>query len=545
VKKNDLLAKIAKLVNEKKIEGISEIRDESDRTGMRVVFELRKDANAQIVLNQLFKRSSLEVSYGIIFLALVKNEPKLLNLKEMLQHYLTHRKEVVVNRTKYELRKAEERAHILEGLKIALDFIDEVIKIIRKSKDVDIARTALIKRFKLTEVQANAILDMRLQKITSLETQKIIEELEELKKKMKQLKALLKSTAKILDLIREELQVIKKKFGIDRMSEVSNEGIEDLTFDTEDLIANESEVITLSEGGYIRRVPLDTFKRQHRGGKGVISGGKREDSLKMVVFCKSHDFVLLFSNRGKIFYLKAYEVPGGSKDSRGKNLKGLVSLSTDEYITTIKTVPEFSDEQFLLLVTRRGIIKKLAINQIQNAKKGGIIALHFKNNKEDWLIDVAVVAGKDDIIMATSKGLALRTNLARMRGQGRAASGIIGMNLAADDYMAAVDVVRRKKDHLLVVTSNGSGKRVKLSQFATKGRGGKGMVCVKLKGKQRLVSARTVSDDNEAIITTKSGMTLRIPLKGVSVQGRTAGGVKVLGLSANDEVVDITVFSTE
>ncbi len=542
VKKNDLLAKIAKLVNEKKIEGIVDIRDESDRRGMRIVFELRKDANAQIVLNQLYKRSQLEVNYGIIFLALVNNEPKILNLREMLQHYLDHRKEVITNRTKYELRKAEERAHILEGLKIALDFIDEVIKIIRGSKNVEAAREKLMARFELTEIQANAILDMRLQKLTSLESQKIIEELEALRSRIKELKALLASETKIYGVIQDELGTIKEKYGTDRASEVSKEGIADLSLDTEDLIANQNEVISLSEAGYVRRVPLDTFKRQQRGGKGVISGGKKEDTLKMVIFCKSHDNVLFFSNRGKIFYVKAYEIPGGSKDARGKNIKGLLGLSGDEYITTIRSVTEFSDERFLLLVTRRGIIKKLALDQVTNAKKGGVIALHFKNNKEDWLVDVAIVQNKDDIIMVSAEGLALRTNLARMRAQGRAASGIIGMNLTPTDHMAGVDVIENKEDELFLVTSGGLGKRVELSNFAAKGRGGKGMTAIKVKEGQSVVGVRVVSVNHEAIITTISGMTLRIPLKQVSTQGRTASGVKVLNLNKEDTVSDITII---
>jgi len=544
IKKAILIKQIADNVNNKKIEGITEIRDESDRKGMRIVFELAKNANPQIVLNQLFKRSNLEISYGIIFLALVKGIPKLLNLKEMLEHFVAHRKEVIINRTNYLLRKAEERAHILEGLKIALDFIDEVIKIIRSSKTVVEARERLIERFKLSEIQANAILEMKLQKLTSLESKKIIEELNELKKTIKDLKSILKSDEKIFTIVKDEMNAVKTKFGKKRATEISDQSIENLTVDTEDLISNEDEVITLTENGYIRRVPLSTFKRQHRGGKGVGSGGKKDDPLKMVHFCQSLDFVMLFSNRGKIFYLKAYEIPESSKDSRGKHIKGLLSLGSEEYITAIRSTNEFTDDKFLCLVTRRGIIKKLAIDTIKNAKKGGVIALQFKNTKEDYLVDVAVVTNKDDIFLATGKGLGLRTNLSKMRAQGRGASGIIGMNLASDDYMAGLDVVKNKSDELFLVTKKGIGKRVKFSEFSTKGRGGKGMAYCKITSKSKnVVAIRTVQENSEAIITSSSGMTLRLEVKNASLQGRNATGVKLLNVEEEDGISDITVFT--
>lgn len=545
VKKSDMIEKIAKLVEDKKIEGISAIRDESDRTGMRIVFELKRDSNAKIILNQLYKRSNLEVNYGIIFLALVNNEPKLVDLKSMLKHYIDHRKEVVVRRTQYELRKAEERAHILEGLKIALDFIDEVIKIIRSSKTVDEARTALIERFKLSEIQANAILDMRLQKLTSLESAKIIEELETLKKRIAELKDLLGSESKIYNVIKNELGVIKEKYSSDRASSVSQEEIEDLSFHVEDLISNEDEVITLSEGGYIRRVPLDTFRRQHRGGKGVVSGGKKDDPLKQVTFCHSHDFIMLFSNRGKIFYIKVHEIPEAGKDARGKNIKGLLNLTADEVITAIRAVEALKEDKYLVLLTRRGIIKKLALDQIKNAKKGGLMALQFKNSSVDWLVDVVIVENNDDVFLATAQGQALRTNMSKMRSQGRAASGIIGMSLDKDDYMISLDAIKNTEDHIFTVTEKGYGKRVKLAEFATKGRGGKGMAFAKPNDKTgRAVAVRIVNYASESIITTSVGMTLRIHVKDISMQGRSANGVKVVEVKDNDSVSDITVFST-
>ncbi len=543
VRKNDLLARIADLVNNKKIEGISEIRDESDRKGMRIVFELRKDAQANIVLNQLYQHTALQINYGIIFLALVGGEPKVLNLKQMLQHYIAHRREVVERRTRYDLRKAEERAHILEGLKIALDFIDEVIKIIRKSETVDIARSSLMKRFKLSEIQANAILEMRLQKLTSLESKKILEELNEIKKLIGELKAILKSESKMYGIVKSELGVIVAKHGVPRASEVSLVDAESLKMDTEDLIQNENEVITISESGYIRRMPLDTFKRQHRGGKGVTSASKKEDAIKHVHFCQSLDFLLFFSTRGKVFYMKVYEVPEASKDARGKHIKGFLSLGSDETITVVRSVTDLNEKKYLLMLTQQGIIKKLELAQIGNAKKGGVMAMQFKASEKDYLVDVAIVGDKDDIFMATAEGSGLRTNLGKMRAQGRAASGIIGMTLEGQDAMTGLDVVQGNKSYLLVVSESGYGKRVKYDEFSTKGRGGKGMAFFKVTEKTgRAVAIRTVKEGDEVIVTTLSGMVLRSEVKQIALQGRTASGVRVVDIASPDKVADMTVF---
>lgn len=546
VRKNDLLARIAALVNDKKIEGISEIRDESDRKGMRIVFELRKEAQANIVLNQLYQHTALQINYGIIFLALVNGEPKLLNLKQMLQHYLAHRREVIERRTRYDLRKAEERAHILEGLKIALDFIDEVIKIIRKSETVDVARSSLMKRFKLSEIQANAILEMRLQKLTSLESKKILEELAEIKKLIKELKEILKSESKMYGIIKGELGTIVQKHGTERSSQVSLVDADTTKMDTEDLIQNENEVITISESGYIRRMPLDTFRRQQRGGKGVISGGKKEDSLKHVHFCQSLDYLLFFSTRGKVFFMKAYEVPEASKDARGKHIKGFLSLGNDEVVTVIRSVTEFTEKKYLLMLTRQGIIKKLELSQISNAKKGGVMAMQFKASEKDYLVDVALVEEKDDIFMATAEGSGLRTNLGKMRPQGRAASGIIGMTLEGQDYMSGLDVVKGQKSFLLVISESGYGKRVKYDEFGSKGRGGKGMAFFKATDKTgKAVAIRTVTENAEVIVTTLSGMVLRSEVKQIAVQGRTASGVRVVDIAAGDKVADMTVYNPE
>lgn len=543
VKKNELIAKIADLVNEKKIDGISEIRDESDRSGMRIVFELKKEANPQIILNQLYQHTQMQINYGIIFLALVNQEPKLLNLKELLQHYLNHRKEVVIRRTQYDLRKAKEKAHILEGLKIALDFIDEVIKLIRKSQTVEVARKGLIERFKLTEIQANAILEMRLQKLTSLESKKILEELEETKKLILELEDLLSSEGKIYGVIRKELNELAQKYGSDRLSEISQVE-ESLTFATEDLIQDNDEVITLTEGGYIRRVGVDTFRRQHRGGRGVSASGKKEDSMRHILFCKSHDYVLFFSNRGKVFYMKAYELPEASREARGKPIRSLLSLTTDETITTMRSLREFREDLYLLLLTEQGIIKKLQLTQIANAKKGGVLAIQFKGSDKDRLVDVAIVGEKDDVLLATRQGLALRTNLSKMRPQGRAAGGILGMTLEDGDFMVGLTVVYHP--YLLAVSENGYAKRVLFTEFATKGRGGKGMTYFKITEKTgNIVSVQSVQDQHEVIVTTEQGMVLRSEVKTIPVQGRTASGVRLVELSENDKVVDTTVFFTD
>lgn len=545
VKKNELITQVANLVNAKKIEGISDIRDESDRNGMRIVMELRKDTNADIVLNQLFKFTRMQVAYGIILLALVNNQPKLLNLKEILVHYLAHRKEVVKRRTEYLLKKALEREHILEGLKIAIDFIDEVIRIIRGSENVEAARNALMKRFDLSEIQANAILEMRLQKLTSLESSKIVAELEQVRKSIKEFKKILSNEKNLFAVISDELAEVKSKSG-KRKSEISDSSGEDLDIDTESLIHDEDQVITLSENGYIRRVTLDTFKRQNRGGRGVTSGGKKEDSLKLVHYCRSLDFVMLFSNRGKVFYTKVYDIPESSKDTRGKSIKSiLTSLTDDEYITAIRSVREFADEQFLFLLTKKGIIKKMEIAQVSNAKKRGVLAVNFKDNS-DWLVDVVIVQNKDTVFLASQRGLGLRTGLPK-RSQGRTASGIIGMTLPDGESMAGLGVVRDEKtEFLFLITEKGYGKRVKYSEFAAKGRGGKGMTFAKLSDKQgNVVAIRTVQEDSEAVISTSAGMTIRVALKDIPVQGRTSAGVRIVDLNEDDSVAAMTVLHLE
>ncbi len=542
VNKAVFISRIAELVNEKVIEGIGELRDESNRKGMRIVIGLKKDANTSIIINQLYKHTALQTSFGVIMLALVDNVPRILDLKGIISNYIGHRKEVVIRRTRFELKKAEERAHILEGLKIALDNIDEVIKIIRGSKDPDEAAKKLIKRFSLSEIQAKAILDMRLQRLTSLEVHKIVEELNALLKLIKELKAILKSEAKIFEIIKKELLEVKQKYGDKRRTEIMKGGETSTDFDVEDLIADEDMVITITNDGFIRRLPVDTFKKQRRGGKGVSAiTSKREDFIKMMTIASTHDVIFLFSNKGKIFALKAYEIPLASKTSRGKSLKGIINLSTEENITAICSIDNFESEKYLCMVTKFGILKKTDLNVFQNAKKGGIIALNLKKNDE--LVDVKVVDKGDDIVIASRGGSLLRTNLMKMRSMGRNAAGIIGMRLGKDDVIMGIDMVK-KNSTLFVITEKGYGKRVDYKNFANKGRGGKGMAYVKVTDKNGSANGvKSVFDSDEIIITSKNGMAIRLLAEDVSIQGRATVGVKLLDLGDDDFVTDFAAIS--
>lgn len=544
VNKATLITRIAELVNNKEIEGIAELRDESDRSGMRIVIGLKKEANSSIIINQLYKHTPLQSSFGIILLSLVNGEPKVLDLKGILTHYIMHRKTVITRRTQYELKKAEERAHILLGLKIALENIDEVIKIIRSSKTVDDAEERLIKRFKLSEIQAKAILDMRLQKLTSLEVKKVIEELKELMEKIKELKAILKSDTKVLTIVKDELQEIKKKYGEPRKTEIQIGGEESTDFNVEDLIADEDMVVTITNDGFIRRLSVDVFKKQRRGGKGVSGiSSKKEDFINMMNIASTHDIIFLFSNKGKIFGLKTYELPLASKTSRGKSLKGIINLAAGENITAMCSVPEIVDNVYMCMCTRDGILKKIEVGEFVNAKKGGIIAINLKKNDE--LVDVKLVMGDDDVVVATKLGLILRTNLKKMRSMGRNAAGIIGMRLAGDDVVIGIDVVK-KDSSLLVVTSRGFGKIVPYKNFMTKGRGGKGMHYVKVTDKVgHSVVVRSVFPDDEVIIASMSGMTIRLLAKDVSVQGRTSSGVRLLDTDEGDQVSDVAILTDE
>ncbi len=536
VNKADLISTIAKLANEKRIDGITHLRDESDKTGLRVVIELRKDVNPQIVLNQLFKHTQMQVTFGIIMLGIIDNQPKIFNLKELIEEYVKHRKEVVIRRTKFDLRNAEERAHILEGLIRALDMIDAIIKTIRSSRTVDIARKNLMQKFKFTERQATAILEMKLQKLTSLEKQKLIEEYEELKKLIKELKEILASERKVYEVIKKELIAIRDEYGDERRTEIA-EKVEEFT--AEDIIAEEDMVITLSSDGFIKSLQAKHYKTQKRGGKGVsgalLKGG--EEKVALTVLASTHQNLLFFTNKGKVYWMKVYEIPVAAKQARGRSIKALLNLAQGEEITALLPVDDFTNSINVLLCTKKGIIKLNTAKGFENAKKRGIFAITL--NKEDELISaIAFKEGEiKEAIITSSHGKALRFKVDKIRKSGKTAKGIKGMSLSDDDRV--VSILPVKKDSMLFVISNkGIGKRLKLSIIPVKGRGGKGVIYYKVSEKNGIVkSAVITSSEEDILITTKNGMVLRVPSKEIPVQGRTSAGVRVITLDNNDEVV--------
>ncbi len=542
VNKCNLLEKIGDLVQSKTIEGIADIRDLSDRRGIRVEIEIRKEANVQVILNQLFKQTQLQISYGISLLALVNSQPRLLNLKEILSEYVKHRREVVVRRTTYDLKQAQKREHILEGLKIALDFIDQVIKIIRSSKNVEIARTALMQKFKLTEIQANAILDMRLQKLTSLESQKIIDELQELKNKIKDLKSILKSGEKQYAIISQELTQAAKRYPTKRRSEINNSLVDTTNFDVVDLIADEKVVITLTEENFIKRMPRDTFRRQKRGGRGV-RGGRGSDVAKCMLVASTHDTLLFFSNRGKIFAMQVHELPDTSREARGRSLKAMINLSSGETISAMAATRNFSSNLSAVMVSKKGILKKSDLSVFANTRKGGIIAISLRG--DDELINVRLLDSNKDIILCSRKGNALRTKVSKIRSQGRSAAGIIGMRLLKDDSIIGMDVIE-KDSSLFVISEKGFGKRVDYSHFQSKGRGGKGMTYLKITEKNGpAVRICSITENHDIVVMVKSGLTIRLAAKDVSKIGRATVGVRLVNVNEGDSVKDIAILSED
>jgi DNA gyrase subunit A len=541
VNKKTLLEKIGDLVNEKIIEGITEILDLSNRKGIRIEIHVKKDFNSQVILNQLFKLTQLQVSYGITMLAIYNGRPKIFSLKEILTAFIGHRNEVIVRRTKYDLRKAEERAHILEGLKIALDSIDEVIRIIRSSTNALAAKTGLMAAFPLSEVQTDAILDMRLQRLTSLEVKKIIDELEEIKRKIADFLDILAKPERVSQIVETELSEVSHKFGTKRKTEISLESVDSTGFDAEDLIADEQVVVQISEDQFIKRLPIDTFKRQKRGGKGVQGmSPKRDDIIKMIRVASTHDNLLLFSNKGKMYVMKVYELTIATKEARGKSLRALINLNPDEFITSICTVKEFNDTS-LVMVTYNGIIKKTLLSEFSNARKNGIIAIGLR--EDDSLLFADILKDEEDIFIGSRDGLAVRANLAKLRCQGRTATGVIGMRLEENDSIAGVAIVREGSE-LLVITEKGYGKRTDYAEFNTKGRGGKGMAFLKVTDKNgKAVRIASVSQEDEIMVMAQSGMIIRVECKEIGMVGRATVGVRVVNLKEDDVVVDFALLS--
>ncbi len=540
VNKRTLLEKIGELVQSKSIEGIADIRDLSDRHGIRIEIELKKDVNTKVIMNKLYKQTQMQISYGINLLALVKGQPRILNLKEILSEYISHRKIILIRRTEYDLKQAENRAHILEGLKIALDFIDEVVKMIRASKDIETARTSLMKRFKLSEIQANAILEMRLQKLTSLESHKIIEELKVLKNKIRELKELLKSDAKQYEVISEGLEEIRREYGMKRRTTIDSSSVDSTEFEIIDLIANEEVVINITEDNFIKRMSRDTFRRQKRGGRGVRGGGRSSDMVKRMLTASTHDIILFFSNRGKVFTMKVHEIPEASREARGRSLKSMINLSTNENVTAMAATPSFESKDNIVMATRLGILKRCELKAFSNASKGGIIAIGMR--KDDELIDVRLVSPNKDIILCTRMGNALRTQISKIRSQGRSATGIIGIRLEEIDRVIGMDVIEPDSS-LFVISENGFGKRVSYDNFAAKGRGGRGMMYLKIAAKNGpAVRITSVKEEDDIVIISKSGMTILMSAKDIHHIGRATVGVRLVKLAEDDIVKDIAVL---
>jgi len=536
VNKNNLISSIAKLVEDKKIEGISDLRDESDKEGMRIVVELKRGQNSQITLNQLYKHTQMQTTYGVIMLALVENRPKVLNLKEILSHYISHRKNIVTRRTKYEKEKAEARAHILEGFKIALKNLDRIIKVIKKSKDPQSAKLELIKKFKLSDKQAQAILEMQLQRLTNLERAKIDNEYKELIKKIEYLRSILASEKKVLGIIKEELVAVNKKFGDERRTQIM-EKVEEL--EIEDLIQEEDVVITISHSGYIKRLPVSAYRKQKRGGKGVSGAGmKDEDFIEDLFVASTHDNLLFFTDKGKAYVLKVYDIPQTSRIAKGKAMINLLSLSTGEAITSSIPIKEFEEGKYLMMVTASGKVKKTELSAFANIRKSGIISISLA--KGDSLIMAKLTSGKDEIFIATKEGKAIRFNEKGIRDMGRGAAGVRGISLSKKDTIVGMEVISDKKATPLSVTENGFSKRTEAQEYRIQSRGGKGIINIKVTSKNGpVVGLKLVSDKDDVMIMTSKGMVVRCAVKDIRTTGRSAQGVRIIKLDKKDKVASV------
>ncbi len=536
VNKASLIEKIADLVRQGKITEISNIRDESDRDGMRVVIELKRDAQPAVVLNQLFKHTQMQVTFGVIMLALVHGVPKVLNVQEMIQHFLAHRMEVLIRRTKYELDAAEKRAHILEGYIIALDNIDAVIETIKKSKDTETAKNNLMKKFKLSEIQAKAILDMRLQRLTGLERKKIEDEYKEILKLIERLTGILDNERTRNKIIKDELLLLKEKYGDERRTEIIKDYKE---FALEDIIAEEDVVVTISHGGFIKRFPVSGYRRQGRGGKGVTGAGTKEDDFIEHMFVAStHQYILFFTDKGRCYWLKVHEVPEGGRTARGRSVVNLLDKDKDDNITAFVAVKEFREDQYLIMATQKGTIKKTVLAAYGNVRKGGINAINLAPG--DSLIEVKMTDGKNDIVIGTSNGFAIRFNEKDVRDMGRTATGVRGVRLGKGDRVVGLLVIRNDQTTVLVVTEKGYGKRSDINDYRITKRGGKGVITVKTTDKVgKLIALMEVVDRDELVIISTQGMVIRQSVKDLRVMGRNTQGVRVIRLNENDSIADI------
>lgn len=533
VNKARLIEKIADLVKEKRIDGITYIGDESSREGMRINIELRKDANANVILNQLYKHTQLQDTFGVNMLSLVNNQPKTLNVLDMLKYYLLHQEDVVTRRTKYELNKAEERAHILKGLLIALDHIDEVIKIIRSSRSTQIAKEGLMDRFALDDIQAQAIVDMRLRALTGLEREKLEAEYQSLMEQIEYLKAILADEKKLLGVIKEEILIISEKFGDERRTRI---GYDEFDLSMEDLIPEEDVVITMTNLGYIKRMTTDNFKSQNRGGKGIKGMQTiNEDYIEDLMMTTTHHYLMFFTNTGKVYRLKAYEIPEASKTSRGTAIINLLQLQPDEKITAVIPMKDYQEGKYLFMATRNGLVKKTSILDYANVRKTGLLAINLRDGDE--LIEVKYTDNEQDVLLITKFGMCIRFHETDVRPTGRTSMGVIGMNLTDQDEVVAMQV-HTQGEYLLVVSENGLGKRTSMEEFNAQNRGGKGIKCYKITEKTgNVIGAKAVNEENEVMLITNEGIIIRIPCNGISIVGRIASGVKLMNVDSENVVV--------
>jgi DNA gyrase subunit A len=535
VNKAALLEKIADLVKEGTIEGISDLRDESDREGMRVVIELKRDAQPKVILNQLFKHTQMQTTFGSNMLALVGQRPLTLTLKEMIQHYIAHRQDVVVRRTRFDLAEAERRAHILEGFKIALDHIDEIVALIKASANVEAAREGLMARFGLSEIQANAILEMRLSRLTGLERKKVEEEYLEVIQLIERLRAILESPAQVLGIIKEDLTAVKERFGDERRTQIVAASGD---FEIEDLIAEEDMVITISHAGYIKRLPVTTYRSQRRGGRGVTGAGTREeDFIEHLFIASTHSYILVFTDRGRVHWLKVHEIPQGGRTAKGKAIVNMVEMSQQERVAAVVPVKVFQEDRFIVMCTRGGTIKKTPLSAYSNPRRGGIVAIGV--DEGDSLMDATVTDGTQDIIISKRNGKAIRFKETAVRPMGRTAYGVRGVTLEEDDAVVGMLAVRREAS-VLVATENGYGKRTPISEYRITGRGGKGIISIQTTERNgKVVAALEVVDDDEVMLITRGGIVIRTKVKGISEIGRNTQGVRLIHLEEGDQLIDV------
>lgn len=539
VNKVTLIENIAQLVRDKRVEDIADINDESDRDGMRIVIGLRRDANPHVIMNNLYKHTQMQTTFGVIMLALVDGIPRVLNLKEMMEHFIKHRLNVIVRRSKFELDAAEKRAHILEGYIIALDNIDEVIKLIKKSKDTPSAREGLMKKFKLSEIQATEILNMRLQRLTGLERKKIEDEYKDILKTIEKLKNILKSEQLRREMICDDLKMVKEKFGDERRTEVIYD-VKKMTDDDmmKELIKEEDVVITISNKGFIKRIPVNSYRSQGRGGKGITAastGSAEDDFIEHMFIGSTHQYIMFFTDKGKCYWLKVYDIPEGSRTSRGKSILNLIEKEKDEEISSFVMVKDFAEPLFVTMVTKMGTIKKTTLESYSNIRRSGIQAI--KLNDKDKLVEVKLTNGTQELLIGTHEGQAIRFNESLVRDMGRTASGVRGINLAKGDFVIGLVAVQRPSATILVVTDKGFGKRSELADYRVTNRGGKGVITVKTTDKVgKLISIKEVTDSDDLMIITTKGILIRQKMKDIRVMGRNAQGVRVIRMKEGDTI---------